>query len=279
MNTRLKLLSLCCALLAACGGEMNQEETSSLATRQDAVKVSAESSTGANDNGTRLSATGEVTGNTCVSTEAADVSIAGVLTTTGSVDSALITVSVNGGEATQVGVINPQDFSRGGRVKTAPYALTLNLPNGEHAISVCFTQSGAQGREPKAVCAETLVVVVDCAPDEEPNVCADAEPFGNIVGNPNLCRGNGPPHIPVHVRGDFGEEPSLSISGPNGFAFATSMRHAGESCNYHYNWDTDGNNGGAGTYTFTVTGNGQTLTFTADLKCSSRNLDGEEVSF
>ena len=277
MTNRLKLLSLCCALLAACGGETTQGETSSLATRQDAVKVSAQSSTGENDNGTRLSATGAVTGNTCTSTEAADVSIAGVLTTTGSVDSAIITVSVDGAEATQVGVINPQDFSRGGREKSAPYALTLSLANGEHSVSVCFTQSGAQGREPKAVCAETIVVVVDCAPEE--NVCAGAEPFGDIVGNPSLCTGNGPPNIPVHVRGDFGEDPALSISGPNGFAFSTTMRHAGESCIYQYNWDTSDNHGGAGTYTFTVTGNGQTLTFTAELKCGGRNLDGEEVSF
>lgn len=274
MNTRLKLLSVCCtlSLLAACGGETLSEEASAFATRQDAV------STGANDNGTRLSASGEVTDTTCTSTEAADVSIAGVLTTTGSVDSALITVSVNGGEATQVGVINPQDFSRGGRVKTAPYALTLSLPNGEHTVEVCFTQSGAQGREPKAVCAEALVVTVDCAPDDA-NVCADAEPFGNIVGNPSLCRGNGTPNIPVHVRGDFGEEASLTISGPNAFSHTAGMRHAGESCNYHYNWSTRDGHGGAGTYTFTVTGNDKTLTFTAELYCDPGLVAGDEVIY
>lgn len=265
MNTRQKLLSVCCtlSLLAACGGEAIPEETSALAVRRDAA------SSGANDNGTRLTAFNEVTGISCIDTETADVAIDGELTSTGSVDSAIITVSVDGGEATQVGVINPKDFSRGGRVKTAPYALSLALPNGEHSVEVCFIQSGAQGRNPKGICADAVTAVVDCAPPpEETNVCADAEPFGNIVGNPRLCRGQGAPIIPVHVRGDFGEEPLLTISGPNGFYITTEMRHAGESCNYHYTWDTGGDyHGGVGTYTFTVEGNGKELTFTADLLC------------
>jgi hypothetical protein len=162
-----------------------------------------------------------------------------------------------------MGIIQPQDYSHEGRIKTAGYALSVSLPNGEHTVQVCFTQSGAQGREPKTTCAAPVTVIVDCAPD---NVCEGQQPFGNLVGNPSLCNGNGPPHIPVHVRGDFVEAPALTISGPDGFTHSASMNHAGESCNYHYNWDP-ASNGGAGTYTFTVAGNGNTLSFTAQLRC------------
>jgi len=264
MHARLKILSLCVSLsfLAACGVAQEEEQVQEFSQRSDAVKAAARGT----DNGTSLSATAAATAITCTSEEEATVDLAGTVTTTGSVDSVIITASIDGGAATQMGLIRPQDFSHDGRIKTAGYALSVSLPNGEHTIQVCFTQSGSQGREPKSTCAAPVTVVVDCAPD---NVCEGQEPFGNLVGNPSLCTGRGPPHIPVHVRGDFGEAPALTISGPNSFGHSAAMNHAGESCNYHYNWDAE-SNGGAGTYTFTVTGNGHTLSFTAELNCRTR---------
>ncbi len=247
--------------MAACG--VAEEQGRELSENQDAVTAGA----GRDDQGTSLSATAAVAGTTCNSDGAgAQVDLTGTVSTTGSVDSVVITAAIDGGAPAQVGFLSPQDFVHDGRNKTATYSVSLSVPNGEHTLLMCFTQSGSQGREPKTTCAAPLTVIIDCAPD---SVCEDQEPFGNLVGNPSLCTGRGPPHIPVHVRGDFGEEPSLTIAGPSGFTHSAAMNHAGESCNYHYNWDAE-SNGGAGTYTFTVSGNGHTLSFTAELYCRSR---------
>ena len=168
---------------------------------------------------------------------------------------------VDGGTATQVGVIEPQDFTGDGRDKTADYSVSLSLDSGTHEVVLCFTQSGAQGRKPKEFCTAPITVVVAC------DTCAKEGPFGDIVGNPDLCNGGGPPHVPVHVSGDLGDSAALAIDGPNGYHLDATMDHAGDSCIYQFNWDTTGN-GGAGTYSFTVTGaNGTSLSFTADLKC------------
>jgi len=214
------------------------------------------------DRGTEIFAgTAEVVGQSC-NEGTGSVTLEGTLTTTGSVDSAEITASVNGGTANLVGIIEPQDFIHDGRVKWAPYSITIDgLPNGTNTIEVCFDQSGSQGREPKHTCADVVVVVVDCAVS-----CAGVGFFGDLVGNTNLCQGKGPPHIPVHVKGDLGDLPALTITGPNGYSFHALMNHSGESCVYQYNWDTAGN-GGAGQYTFTVTGGGHTYSFTATLRC------------
>jgi hypothetical protein len=218
----------------------------------------------AQDSGTALSATGDVGGVACTSTEEATVTLSGVLTSTGSVDSAVITASVNGGEPVELGTLNPEDFSRGSRAKTANYSVTLSLPNGTHSVELCLTQSGSQGREPKRACATVEAVSVACAPE---NACSGASFFGNLVGNPSLCTGNGPPHIPVHFRGDFGESASLLISGPNGYGHSATLQRAGVSCNYHYNWQPTGNDGD-GSYTFTaVSAAGDSYSFSANLSC------------
>jgi hypothetical protein len=254
------LLGALVVLFTACGNSQQQAEEAARAGGEGSLNAGGEL-----DNGTVLTATAEVTATTCTSETQAQVSLGGTVSTTGAVDSVVITAAIDGGDRLTLHTLTPQDFTHEGRNKTAPYAVSVSLPNGTHTVELCFTQSGAQGREPKTTCAAPVTVTVDCAPDE--SECAEARPFGDIVGNPSLCKGNGPPHVPVHVRGDFGEAPTLSIAGPGGFAHTAPLRHAGESCNYHYNWDTDGNHGGTGTYTFTVTGNGQTLTFTAELHC------------
>jgi hypothetical protein len=84
--------------------------------------------------------------------------------------------------------------------------------------------SGAQGREPKEFCTAPITVVVAC------DTCAKEGPFGDIVGNPDLCNGNGPPHIPVHVSGDLGDSAALAIDGPGGYHLDATMDHAGDSC-------------------------------------------------
>lgn len=213
------------------------------------------------DNGTTLTATATAGAPVCSADGTAQVTLSGTVTSTGSVDSVEITATVDGGPATQISTIEPQDFSKGGRDKNADYSVSLSLDSGTHEIVLCFTQSGAQGREPKQFCTDPITVVVACED------CTKEGPFGDIVGNPNLCNGNGPPHVPVHVRGDFGDTATLVIDGPDGYHLDATLNHAGNSCIYQYNWDTI-DNGGAGTYTFSVTGdNGASLSFTADLKC------------
>lgn len=268
------LFASCVALaLAACGGTVEAPgpdvnasasavERGSGVSTNNSGSVSTSSATG-DDDGTALSATCAAGAPQCTSQEGADVALTGTVSTTGSVDSVDITASVDGATAAVVGTIQPQDFTHDGRNKTASYSVTVSLTNGTHTVQLCFVQSGAQGRTPKSTCAAPVTVTVACQPQ---NTCAGIGFFGDLVGNHSLCTGNGPPHIPVHVKGDLGEEPSLSISGPNHYSFQATMRHAGESCVYQYNWDTAGN-GGKGTYTFTVTGNGNTFTFNADLKC------------
>lgn len=237
-------------LVVGCGGV----EVSSASSASAAVVEAA-----GGDQGTELSATAALGGTVC-SAGSGTSTLTGTVSTTGSVDSVEISAQIDGSARTGVGEIAPQDFSHDGRNKTAPYSVALPLSNGTHSVVLCFTQSGAQGREPKEVCAPPVEVTVACSS------CSDQAPFGDIVGNPSLCRGNGPPHIPVHVKGDFGDAPALRITGPNGYAYRTTMAHAGDSCVYQENWDTRGN-GGAGTYQFVVEGNGQTLRFSAALLC------------
>ena len=118
-------------------------------------------SLGDNDNGTRLRASEPLVVIHCGGNGQAQVDLSGTLTSTGSVDSADITYSINGGGAVPAGVINPQDFVHSGRTKTAPYNVTLTLPDGIYSVEICFTQSGAQGRLPKQDCT-TVAFQVNC---------------------------------------------------------------------------------------------------------------------
>lgn len=249
--------------LMACGGPTVDPAEHFTSSRAAVTTPSSGNSTGSNDNGTGLSASCTPGDVQCTSDSGGTVTLSGTVTSTGSVDSVVITASINGGEETQVGLIEPTDFSHDGRIKTVSYSVTLTLDNGTYSVELCFTQSGAQGRKPKRVCTAPITITVDCAPHD---VCAGVGFFGDLVGNSDLCTGNGPPHIPVHVKGDFGEGPTLTITGPNGYSHSATMDHAGESCVYQYNWDTAGN-GGAGEYTFAVSGNGHSDSFTAELHC------------
>ena len=255
-----------CVVLAALSGCMGGSDgtTENVETTLQAAKP------GGDDNGTELSATAEASAPVCLDSDTATVNIAGLLTTTGAVDSAEITLSIDGGPAAPMGTIEPDDFVHDGRVKNAPYSLDLTLANGTYSIDVCFTQSGSPGREPKTVCAPTVILTIDCTDDPGEADCKKEGVFGDLVGNPVLCSGGGTPHVPVHLRGDFGEIVAIGVAGPNDFVLEDIMNHAGNSCIYQFNWDTrDGFHGGPGSYTFTFVGdNGNHYEFTRDLYCN-----------
>src|SRR5687767_6658959 len=121
-------------LLAGCGVAPEEVQGEELGQAVEELKAGAAAR--GTDQGTSLTATAAATAISCISEEAAQVDIAGALTTTGSVDSVIITAAINGGAPQQMGLIRPQDFSHEGRTKTAGYALSLALPNGEHSIQV-----------------------------------------------------------------------------------------------------------------------------------------------
>lgn len=202
------------------------------------------------DNGTYLMADLAVGEVTCDTADSATVQLGASLVTSGSVDSAEVMLSVDGGEAVQIGVIEPQDFVHDGRMKTADWSGEISLGNGDHQVVLCFVQSGAKGRTPKQTCG-LVDVSVDCAPSP---ICEqDKMFFGNIANSPQICGGKGTPHIPVHYRGAQYDEVTLVIEGPDGFGLTMAMRHAGASCIHHALWDTrGGNHAGPGDYTFSA---------------------------
>lgn len=257
----MKQLLVACAALMVMLGCGPVESTDALSSKTGAVTGTGTGTGTGTDDGTALTATADLSTVTCAA-GSGTAALAGTVSTTGSVDSVEISAQVDGAAAAQVGLIDPQDFTHDGRTKSASYSVNVPLANGSHQVVLCFTQSGAQGRAPKEVCAAPVTVDVACSS------CSEEAPFGDLVGSPSLCNGKRPPHIPVHVKGDFGDAPSLNISGPNGYQFSATMAHSGDSCVYQYNWDSAGN-GGAGTYAFAVAGNGQSLSFTAQLSCKS----------
>jgi hypothetical protein len=258
--------------LAGCSVIIEDPQQSGVATRRANLEVSSvdettvpETSTEVitpDDNGTELLATAEAGAPVCSGTNSGSVPTTGIVSTNGSVDSVQITASVDGNTATTVGTLQPEDFTHDdGRYKSASYSVSVPVTNGDHVIELCFIQSGSQGREPKKVCV-TVSTTVSCE-----SFCEQQGVFGNLVGNRNLCNGDGPPHIPVHVKGEFGDSAELTITGPNHYTHTATLWRAGDSCVYQYNWDTEGN-GGAGTYSFHAVGeNGTVYDFSAPLYC------------
>jgi len=127
-----------------------------------ALPYSAFAAPGANK-GTALSATSNVAEITCSSETEAEVDLLNTLTTTGSVDSAVVYISIDSGEPVEAGTISPRDFVHTGRIKTAEQLATNTLTNGDHTIQACFVQSGAQGRTSKTTCSDAVTFTVDCA--------------------------------------------------------------------------------------------------------------------
>lgn len=204
----------------------------------------------------------------------ATVTFEWTLTSTGSADSAVLTGSIDGGATFALpgvasgNVTNGGGWTFAGRMKTADGSYTSEpLANGEHTFTVCATQSGANGTAAKTTCS-TQTVTVNC---QSSDPCAKAEKFfGELVGNTNLCQGNG--NIEVQFGGNFGENATLTITDQsNSIVRMATVPRNGGSCTYHYNWtdpqgDTDEV---AGTYTFTVTGNGKEVVGSEVLSCST----------
>jgi hypothetical protein len=222
--------------------------------------------------GTSLSIVFSPTTVTCNGDGTANVTFDWTVTSTAAADAATVTGQVDGGTIFSLpgiaagNVTNGGGWTFAGRMKTADGSYTTTLANGTHTFTVCATQAGSNGNPDKTACA-TTTVTVDCT---STSACANAEVFGEVPANRNLCLANG--HIEIQFQGDFDDIASLKIDGPTGTGFTKTVYvdRAGNSCNYHYNWDpqdSDGN-GGPGTYSFTVNGNSKTLTFGADLLCT-----------
>jgi hypothetical protein len=203
----------------------------------------------------------------------ATVTFQWTVTSSGAADAATVTGQIDGGSIFPLPGIAAGNVATGGgwtftpRIKTADGSYSTVLPNGTHTLTVCVTQAGSNGNPDKTACS-TQTVVVNCASSEP---CANAQVFGEVPANKNLCLANG--HIEVQFSGNFGDSASLEIDGPNGSGFSRTdaVSRAGDSCNYHFNWDPhdEQGNGGAGAYTFTVTGNSQTpLVFSETLDCT-----------
>lgn len=248
-------LMLCAAMAGCLGDDGTGNGASAIAGG------GGPSTTGPTTGAPTLTVTAVADAPACVTSASATVKISGEITTTGSVAPTTITAAVDGGTATLIGSVTSADFTiRDGRTKVAAWSADLTLSNGTHTITVCVEQPGSMGNPRKTACATVVTVTVACQ-----GFCGTTEAFGDIVHNPSLCTGSGPPHVPVHVRGDFGDDATLAITGPGGYARTVPIRHAGESCNYQYNWDTTG--AAAGSYHFVVTGNSHQYGFDAELHC------------
>lgn len=151
----------CLSPLACADPEEQAPEPSELRQARAALEENEEH----DDNGTRLSAS-PVGATRCEGEGAPSVNITGTVTTTGSVDSVELIASIDGAEGTVVGDIDPQDFVHRGRFKDAAYTVRVSVPAGQHTLTMCFVQSGAQGREEKQVCAEAISLDVGCSPQD-----------------------------------------------------------------------------------------------------------------
>jgi hypothetical protein len=122
-------------------------------------------STGADDNGTRLSVSIDETAFVCDEDgKSAAVSVDFTVTSTAAADSAELTASIDGGADLAIGTIESgaAGWTFDGRTKTADGSATFSLSEGTHTIVICATQSGANGRLPKRSCSVAAVVDVEC---------------------------------------------------------------------------------------------------------------------
>ncbi len=156
-----RLLIASMLVLAACGPADYSLSSSAL-------------STGANDEGTRLSV---ATGEAAVSCDAdglgASVSLSYTVSSIAAADSAVVTASVDAGDELQIGAIasGTAGWTFDGRTKTATGVASFSLDNGDHTLVICVTQSGANGRLPKRTCSALVNVKVDCEQSDEKSHC------------------------------------------------------------------------------------------------------------
>jgi hypothetical protein len=211
------------------------------------------------DSGTKLTASSSAGTPVCQEDGTSLAPITATLVSSASAAWAEVTLSIDGGATSTIDEVLPTDYSKDGRTKTYSYTYDIALAAGSHDLQICFSQPSGKTR--MVACTTVHVEVAACTSG---SVCEKEGLFGWIQGNGNLCAGNAQ-GVNIHAKGDFGDDPALTISGPNGFTHNATLDHAGDSCVYHYQWANETEV--AGDYTFTITGGGNTKTFAAKLFC------------
>jgi hypothetical protein len=110
--------------------------------------------------GGTISVTASAGAPSCSGPTAANVGLSGVVTASGAPRTTSITLAVDGGAATQVGVISPGSFTGSGPDRSATYSVTVSIPNGSRSLVVCATQSN--GGSSRTGCAPAIPVTVQC---------------------------------------------------------------------------------------------------------------------
>jgi hypothetical protein len=250
--------------------------TACSAQQEDDVLVDPSSKLAPLSGNPDLSVTGSATATACVAPGTALVTFKGTLTSSSAGSWVDVTTTVDG-----VALPTWRDQFRwknlGGGVKTHNYSYDLTLTNGTHSVQICFNQPGNDVTATEPSCTGLMEVTVDC---ETGTSCTQEGPFGETIGNKNLCRsaGKGSPRVNVQAKGDFGGSATLKITLPGSTwpGITTPIKRSGLSCVYHYNWATQNkngtpNNGGTGLYHFEISGNGQTSGWDAELFCATNN--------
>jgi hypothetical protein len=219
-----------------------------------------------NATGTWLSTTGAAGDpGACTGDGTALVNFSGILTSTAAKAPADVYVTIDG-VTSPLDEIDPQQFSGKGTTKTHAWSYPIPLSDGSHDVQLCFEQPAGNIR--MTACTDVFLVVVSCADDA--SACTET-PFGETIGNQNMCSGKGNLSVNINAKGDFGDDAEVTIEAISGGAgFTTLTRpipHSGQSCVYHDRWSPKDDGASAGTYRFTVNGNGKSVTWTANLFC------------
>jgi hypothetical protein len=249
-------------LVSACSAFAGDEQA---VAKPESLSLDPSGKGNSNASGTWLSTTGSAGAIACTGEGTALVSFSGLLTSTAAKAPADVYLTVDG-NTSLLDEIAPQDFSGKGPTKTHSWAYSIPLTDGGHDVQICFEQPA--GNERMTACTDVFTVVVACSSDG--NSCQET-PFGETIGNQNMCKGAGNPSVNINAKGDFGDAATVKIEAvdvPLGFSSITrDIAHSGESCVYHYRWTPKDDGASAGTYRFTVDGNGKSATWTANLFC------------
>jgi hypothetical protein len=128
------------------------------------------------DRGTALTAFVEIQAASC-GEDGGFITLEGELTSTGSASFVEVIVEVDGVETERVVAVDPKDFQKGERTKTAPLSARVSVPDGVHSLSMCLAQRGSKGRTEKAACLPTRETDLDCdAPPPPPAEPVDSTP-------------------------------------------------------------------------------------------------------
>lgn len=193
----------------------------------------------------------------CQNDGSAEVTFHYTVTSTGAADAATVTGQLDEGDSFNLTTIASGNADSGGgwtfqgRNRTFSGTYTTTLTSGSHTLTVCAEQHGAQR---KSACEETTVEVTCTTTPSTPTTTASCEGtyvYGGVTGSTSLCSA-----INITFHGDYGQIANLTIYGPNGFTYSTTVARDQTSCDYSYDWDpTSGGtgNGGGGLYILMVT--------------------------